>query len=108
MTLFKGPAHEIWMDLSSKIVKHSAEGGRSKDIDAARNSFYHISKPVIELQDRIGHSDDDFYLTFCPMARDNTGAYWIQEVDTVYNSFYGAVMLRCGSIEKKLPSAGVE
>ncbi len=108
MTLFKGPAHEIWMDLSSKIVKHSAEGGRSKDIDAARNSFYHLSKPVIELQDRIGHSDDDFYLTFCPMARDNTGAYWIQEVDTVYNSFYGAVMLRCGSIEKKLPSAGGE
>jgi hypothetical protein len=42
------------------------------------------------------------------MARDNTGAFWIQEVDTVYNSFYGAVMLRCGSIEKKLPSTGSE
>ena len=108
MTLFKGPAHGIWMDISSKIVKHSSEGGISKDIAAARNSFYHLSKSVIELQERIGHSDGDFYLTFCPMARDNTGAYWIQEVDTVYNSFYGAVMLRCGSIEKKLPSAGSE
>ncbi len=108
MTLFRGPAHNIWMDLSSKIVKYSAEGGKSKDIEAARNSFYHLSKPVIELQDRIGHSDGDFYLTFCPMARDNTGAFWIQEVDTVYNSFYGAVMLRCGSIEKKLPPAGGE
>ncbi len=108
MTLFKGPSHEIWMDLSSKIVKYSAEGGQSKDFEAARNSFYHLSKAMIELQERIGHADGDFFLTFCPMARDNTGAYWIQEVDTVYNSFYGAVMLRCGSIEKKLPAAGGE
>ena len=108
MTLFKGPAHNIWMDLSSKIVKYSGEGADSKDIGSARKAFYHLSKAVIDLQDRIGHADGDFYLTFCPMARDNTGAYWIQEVDTVYNSFYGAVMLRCGSIEKKLPSAGGE
>ncbi len=106
MTLFKGPAHKIWMDLSSKIVKYSSEGAGSKDIESARKSFYHLSKAVIDLQDRIGHADGDFYLTFCPMARDNTGAYWIQEVDTVYNSFYGAVMLRCGSIEKKLPEGG--
>ena len=108
MTLFKGPAHNIWMDLSSKIVKYSGEGADSKDIESARKAFYHLSKAVIDLQDRIGHEDGDFYLTFCPMARDNTGAYWIQEVDTVYNSFYGAVMLRCGSIEKKLPSVGGE
>ncbi len=108
MTLFKGPAHNIWMDLSSKIVKYSGEGADSKNIESARKAFYHLSKAVIDLQDRIGHADGDFYLTFCPMARDNTGAYWIQEVDTVYNSFYGAVMLRCGSIEKKLPSAGGE
>ena len=108
MSVFKHPVHDFWMDVSSKIVKYSSEGGRSKDIAAARNTFYHLSKAVIELHDRIGHSDGDFYLTFCPMARDNAGAFWIQEVDTVYNSFYGAVMLRCGSIEKKLPAAGGE
>jgi len=108
MTLFKGPAHEIWMDLSSKIKKYAAEGGESKDIKAARDSFYYLSKAVIELQERIGHPGGDFFLTFCPMARDNAGAFWIQEVDTVYNSFYGAVMLRCGSIEKRLPAVGGE
>lgn len=108
MTVFKHPVHDFWMETSVKIVKYSAEGGKSKDIEGARDSFYHLSKSVIELQDRIGHSEGDFFLTFCPMARDNTGAFWIQEVDTVYNSFYGAVMLRCGSVEKKLPSAGGE
>jgi Cu(I)/Ag(I) efflux system membrane fusion protein len=108
MTLFKGPAHDIWMDLSPKIVKYAGEGGELKEISSARDVFYHLSKPVIELQERLGHSGGDFYLTFCPMARNNSGAYWIQEVDTVYNSFYGAVMLRCGTIEKKLPPAGGE
>ena len=108
MTVFKHPVHDFWMETSAEIVKYSAEGAKSGDIEGARDSFYHLSKSVIELQDRIGHSEGDFFLTFCPMARDNTGAFWIQEVDTVYNSFYGAVMLRCGSIEKKLPSAGSE
>lgn len=108
MTAFKHPVHDFWMETSLRIVKYSAEGGKSKDMDEARDSFYHLSKAVIELHDRIGHSKGDFYLTFCPMARDNTGAFWIQKVDTVYNSFYGAVMLRCGSIEKKLPSVGGE
>ncbi len=108
MTAFKHPVHEFWMGVSSRIVKYSAEGSKSRDMEEARDSFYHLSKAVIELHDRIGHAEGDFYLTFCPMARDNTGAFWIQEVDTVYNSFYGAVMLRCGSIEKKLPSAGGE
>jgi Cu(I)/Ag(I) efflux system membrane fusion protein len=36
------------------------------------------------------------------MARDNQGAYWLQTVDTVYNSFYGEMMLRCGEIKEKL------
>jgi Cu(I)/Ag(I) efflux system membrane fusion protein len=108
MTLFKRPAHGIWMDISAKMKKYAAEGAESKDIKAARDSFYHLSKAVIELQERIGHPGGDFFLTFCPMARDNAGAFWIQEVDTVYNSFYGAAMLRCGSIEKRLPAVGGE
>jgi Cu(I)/Ag(I) efflux system membrane fusion protein len=108
MTLFKHPVHQFWMETSSEIVKRSAEVAAAKDIEGARKAFYYLSRAVIDLQDRVGHSGKDFYLTFCPMARDNEGAFWIQEVDTVYNSFYGAVMLRCGSIEKKLPPAGSE
>jgi hypothetical protein len=44
------------------------------------------------------------------MAFDNNGAYWLQTVDTVYNSFYGASMLRCGLIKESLPpvSAGLD
>lgn len=107
-TVFKHPVHDFWMEISAEIIKYSVGGARSKDIAVARDSFYYLSKSVIVLQDRIGHSGGDFYLAFCPTARNNTGAYWIQEVDTVYNSFHGGTMVHSGSIEKKLPPAGYE
>ena len=56
-----------------------------------------------QLHDAFGHDEDrNYFLTYCPMANGNKGAYWLQTVDTVYNSFYGAAMLRCGEIKKPL------
>ena len=106
MRLFEGPRHETWMTISKAIADSAVDGTAAVDIAAARDVFYHLSRTMISLEEKIGHAGDDFWLTFCPMARANAGAYWIQRVDTVYNSFYGKAMLRCGSIEKKLPAAG--
>ena len=60
---------------------------------------------MIKLEESFGHSGDQtHYLTFCPMANDNKGAYWLQTHNTVDNSFYGASMLRCGSIKDEFQS----
>ena len=89
--------------MSETIRGYSATGKASDDIEAARDAFYYISEAVIELHKAFGHvSDINYYLTFCPMARDNQGAFWLQTVDTVYNSFYGDMMLRCGEIKATL------
>ena len=57
------------------------------------------------MHDTFGHAGDStYYLTFCPMARDKAGAWWLQTADTVWNSFYGEKMLRCGEIKQPLPS----
>lgn len=106
MALFEGEAHMTWMALADSIAAHASRGAAAGGIEAQRDAFYHLSRFVIELHEEFGHDDGEFYLTFCPMARNNEGAFWIQEVDTVYNSFYGRVMLRCGSIERSLPPAG--
>ncbi len=103
MTLFSGAAHNRWMDLSQQMQKYSDKAAVAPDIETARDAFFYLSKAIIELQKTFGHgSDMNYYLTFCPMARDNKGAYWLQTVDTVYNSFYGAMMLRCGEIKQTL------
>lgn len=103
MSLFKGDAHMIWMELSNNLIKYAEEGQSSDDLTKARSSFMEISKTIIKLQETFGHSDNkDYFLTFCPMANNNKGAHWLQTVDTVYNSFYGDMMLRCGEIQKTL------
>jgi len=103
MSLFSRSGHTIWMDLSGKLSEQAAMIAGSDVIEAARKAFYHLSNTIIQLHDAFGHADDrDYFLTFCPMADNHRGALWLQMVDTVYNSFYGASMLRCGEIKKPL------
>lgn len=105
MTLFEGDAHMEWMKISNAITKEVEKGINSKTIEDSRSSFLLLSKSIIELEDRFGHNENkNYYLTFCPMANNNKGASWLQTVDTVYNSFYGESMLRCGEIQKTLTS----
>jgi Cu(I)/Ag(I) efflux system membrane fusion protein len=103
MELFSGEAHMRWMKISKAIIAASADGAAAGDLVAARDAFYCVSQVVIELHDSYGHAvDGSFYLTFCPMARDNQGAFWLQQENIVWNSFYGEAMLRCGEIKKEL------
>jgi len=105
MSIF-GSAHMKWMSLMNDISKAVAKAKDTKDIAVARDAFYDLSQATIALNDSFGHaSDQPFYLTFCPMARNKQGAYWLQTKDTVFNPFYGSKMPRCGSIKKTLPGA---
>jgi Cu(I)/Ag(I) efflux system membrane fusion protein len=101
MSVFTGPAHETWME-SSKSISESANGiSKAKDMEAARNEFFHLSKAAIELHGDFGHAGSrSFYLSFCPMARDGDGAYWLQENKKLLNPYYGASMLYCGSVKE--------
>jgi Cu(I)/Ag(I) efflux system membrane fusion protein len=105
MGLFKNEAHMRWMKISNQLLSSIDQGMKAADIKESRKAFYLLSNSMIELHDTFGHSQEQsYYLTFCPMANNNKGAYWLQTVDTVYNSFYGAAMLRCGEIKQELSS----
>ena len=43
--------------------------------------------------------DKKIHLTFCPMAFNNKGTYWLQTRDVVNNPYFGAKMLKCGTIK---------
>ena len=104
INLFSGDKRESIKTFLGDISGPAARGAGSKNIEEARDAFYHLSRSVIGLHDAFGHSDNrDYYLTFCPMARNNAGAYWLQTENIVWNSFYGDRMLRCGEIRKSLP-----
>jgi len=100
-------ASDLPQGVYENLRDHSLAGTEAESIDNSRDAFYHLSNSIIELESSYGHLKRDYFLTFCPMARENEGAYWLQEVDTVYNSFYGSMMLRCGEIKKRLPAANL-
>jgi Cu(I)/Ag(I) efflux system membrane fusion protein len=101
ITLFIGRAHDRWMEFSTEIHRHAIAGAGAADIESSRRAFDELSQVFIEIHGSFGHvGEEDYFLTYCPMANDNSGAYWLQTVDTVYNSFYGASMLRCGIIRE--------
>ncbi len=109
MSLFSRAGHDRWMQLSKQLTGTAGKVTKAGNIEDARTAFAELSSSMIALHDSFGHAENrDYYLTFCPMAMNNKGAYWLQTVDTVYNSFYGEAMLRCGEIKKPLSSGSVK
>lgn len=103
MEAFSPSGHGRWMALAKDIGEHAKQAQDAGDLKALRGAFNELSKSMIDLHDAFGHAEArDYFLTFCPMANQGKGAYWLQTVDTVYNSFYGPAMLRCGTIKSTL------
>jgi Cu(I)/Ag(I) efflux system membrane fusion protein len=103
MSVFSRSGHKHWMELSRSMLEQADRIATATDIELARDAFFHLSQATIELHKRFGHSGKaSYFLAHCPMTRDANGAYWLQTEDIVWNSFYGASMLRCGSIKDTL------
>lgn len=91
------PAHNVGQ-LAGELAK-------SSDIDAARQVFYPLSTAVIAMVRETGNPDAaSIGVAYCPMARSNLGAYWLQRPGPVRNPYYGAEMLACGSLELQVTS----
>ncbi len=104
---FSGSFADDWKRLSKAISTSATRCGAAKDIAICRKEFDGLSQSMIEMHGIFGHAGvEPYFLTFCPMANDNKGAFWIQNVDTVYNSHYGSMMLRCGEIRERLEPRG--
>lgn len=73
----------------------------SKNLEEARAAF-------AELSDRLFHALREYraavkgYRQYCPMAFDNTGAYWLSLSEEIRNPYFGSRMLRCGRVEEEL------
>jgi hypothetical protein len=67
----------------------------SGDINVLRKTFKMISTFVAEKG-----APEGYGVAFCPMADNNTGAYWVQKKGQIINPYFGASMLRCGSFKE--------
>ena len=96
MSLVKGEMHNQWMN-SLKTLKTTLgniESGSA--IEKQRLAFADFSDALYSAIKMFGTTGETIYYQYCPMARDNKGAYWLSAVEEIKNPYFGDAMLTCG------------
>ncbi len=101
----KAAQQQRWQSLQDGIREHTMLALEAEDIEVVRRNFDGISRALIEAVQVYGQiGGGDVHLAYCPMAFDDFGADWLQLGTTIANPYFGASMLRCGTVEKSLPA----
>jgi hypothetical protein len=88
------PSLDAIEDLEAVVA--SAKLMTAQEIQPLRERFKTLSHAIGHLVERQAVAGHGIY--FCPMA----DAYWIQKSGAVKNPYYGAKMLACGEVVKKV------
>lgn len=73
----------------------------SDDVEVQRSAFVIVTSEVEKLLEG-AIADGIIYKQYCPMAFDNTGAYWLSESKEIRNPYFGDKMLKCGRIDSEI------
>jgi hypothetical protein len=84
-----------------KASEQAAIIASSTDLTGQRTAFSLLSNEMKTLVK--GHvSSGALYLKYCPMANNNTGAYWLSNEKKIMNPYFGDQMLHCGSVKETI------
>jgi len=86
-----------WKGRQAAISKALEAIKTAGSIDVQRKAFIDLSKEVARAAKAFG-GGEQLYLFFCPMANQDQGAYWINDLEKVANPYFGKMMLNCGSV----------
>ena len=84
-----------------KASEQAAVISASSDLTAQRKAFSSLSNEMKTLVSG-NVSSGSLYLEYCPMANNNTGAYWLSNEKKIMNPYFGDAMLHCGSVKETI------
>ncbi len=59
--------------------------------------------PLAEAVEKLGvQTTGPIFEMYCPMAFDDKGATWLQKEEEIQNPYFGAAMLKCGEVSRRL------
>jgi Protein of unknown function (DUF3347) len=102
MKLLTGAAHNDWMNYLGGMEGALKEMQATDDIEAQRIAFKNLSDGLYKSIKAFGLGGTTAYYEYCPMAFNNTGAYWLSDNSTIRNPYFGDKMLSCGAVEETL------
>ena len=88
-----------------QALKESLSAYRgAADISERRSVFSSLSEDVYSLA-KAHPNEQTLYKQYCPMALDSRGAGWLSLSKKIENPYFGAAMLKCGSIKERIEVA---
>ena len=95
-------AGQAWKSASTEIEIALRDIGTSHDVEIQRAAFSTISNQMYQLIKDFGITDQKAYYTYCPMAFNDKGGYWISSKEEIRNPYFGDKMLTCGVVKEEL------
>jgi len=71
-------------------------------VEEQRKAFKAISEKIYELASSDKLEFNTLYKQYCPMAFDNTGAFWLSDSKEILNPYFGEKMLKCASVKENI------
>ncbi|MBW1993891.1 MAG: efflux RND transporter periplasmic adaptor subunit [Deltaproteobacteria bacterium] len=102
MGLFKGDAHNAWMDFQGSLIKNLDHVHHFSAIAQLRKTFQPVSVTMIDMTNTFNPLTETIYVQHCPMADNNKGADWLSTEKQIKNPYFGASMLKCGEVTKEI------
>lgn len=102
MTLLKDGAHTNWMNIITNLNTSLERIESSREINRQREAFSDLSDYMYNAVKTFGLMNRTIYYQFCPMARNNKGAFWLSETENIRNPYFGDQMLTCGETREIL------
>jgi hypothetical protein len=88
-------------DYTGKLNESLNAIASTDDIEAQRVAFETLSMNLYDVA-KEGGAGITIYKQYCPMAFDDKGAFWLSSEKQVLNPYFGASMLRCGSVKETI------
>ena len=88
--------------LLNAIAANAKSIGGTIDVETQRKAFNDLSENMYQLVKTTGGNTQTVYKQYCPMAFNNTGAFWLAAEEEVNNPYFGDMMLHCGSVQEEL------
>ncbi|PKO98162.1 MAG: efflux RND transporter periplasmic adaptor subunit [Bacteroidetes bacterium HGW-Bacteroidetes-8] len=102
MSMFKGDAHNLWMDFQDSLSKGLEHIQHFSDIEQLRKAFQTVSASMIVMTETFTPLAETIYVQHCPMADNNKGADWLSTYKEIKNPYFGSSMLTCGEVTKEI------
>jgi len=86
-----------------KILNENLERiAGSNDLVLQRQAFSSFSDALYKSLKEFGAGGIMVYYAQCPMANNNSGAYWLSDSKEIRNPYFGSEMLTCGKVKETI------